>query len=549
MRCAVYARFSSDLQRETSIDDQLAAARRFADARGWAVLDAHVYTDHAVSGSSLDRPGIRALLGAVAQKPIRFDVLLVDDSSRVSRNVADAVRFMENLTFASVRVIYISQNIDSSNEQAETLAAVHGIVDSLYLREMAKKTQRGLAGQLERGYATGSRTYGYRTVPVPNPDGKAKHGRAAMHGSRIEIAPDEARVIVQIYRWFAEGMGVRRITELLNRGKMIGPRGAMWKHGAVRRVLENEKYTGQLIWGQRRHVRKPGSKARLARMLPRHQWHILDRPDLRIVEQELWRSVQQRHAEVRATLPTIGTRRLMRGRNAALYSPHVFSGFMTCAECGASISIQSTHRDRSPRYGCTRSWRNGPTSCRNRLTISAPVLERNLLAGLQAELVKPATIRHIADALATELSRRTDDRPSRETELKAAREQAARAIRRLVAAIEDGAPAAALTTRIRERETELQRLDRGLAELSEPWDDRLAVMPTWVEQQLQDLVGLLGESVERTKAELRRIQLSVKLQPVRRQGRAFYRAHCRADLPWLSGDRDFAGLSTDASPR
>src|SRR6185503_14626139 len=129
MRAAAYARFSTDMQRETSIDDQLATARRYATAQGWTVLDAHVYTDAAVSGASLERPGIQAMLAAAARRPLPFDVLLVDDSSRVSRDLADAVRVMQQLRFLGVRVVYISQGIDSANEQAETLVAVHGMVD------------------------------------------------------------------------------------------------------------------------------------------------------------------------------------------------------------------------------------------------------------------------------------------------------------------------------------------------------------------------------------------------------------------------------------
>src|SRR5258708_5839932 len=61
---------------------------------------------------------------------------------RIARDIADAIRVMQTLKFFGVRVIYISQNIDSADEQAETLVAVHGMVDSLYLREMAKKIRR-----------------------------------------------------------------------------------------------------------------------------------------------------------------------------------------------------------------------------------------------------------------------------------------------------------------------------------------------------------------------------------------------------------------------
>src|ERR1700682_624947 len=97
MRAACYARFSSDLQRATSIDDQTATARRYAAAHGWEFLEHHTYTDAAVSGASLERPGIQALMVAAAGQPPPFDVLLVDDSSRVARDLADAVRFLQQL--------------------------------------------------------------------------------------------------------------------------------------------------------------------------------------------------------------------------------------------------------------------------------------------------------------------------------------------------------------------------------------------------------------------------------------------------------------------
>src|SRR5262245_17340880 len=113
VRVACYARFSSDLQRQTSLDDQLAAAQRYAHAHGWTVLSDQVYTDAGLSGASLERPGIQSLLAAAAQQPRPFDVLLVDDSSRVARDLADAVRFMQQLQFFGVRVIYLSQHIDS----------------------------------------------------------------------------------------------------------------------------------------------------------------------------------------------------------------------------------------------------------------------------------------------------------------------------------------------------------------------------------------------------------------------------------------------------
>ena len=70
MRIAVYARYSSDLQRETSIEDQLAVASRYAEDRGWIVLKNHIYTDAAISGASIQgRAGIQRLLSSAAGRP------------------------------------------------------------------------------------------------------------------------------------------------------------------------------------------------------------------------------------------------------------------------------------------------------------------------------------------------------------------------------------------------------------------------------------------------------------------------------------------------
>ena len=133
------------IQRETSLEDQIAVARRYAVDRGWDVLVDHLYTDAAVSGASIDgRSGLQSLLQASTLTPRPFDVVLVDDSSRIARDLADALRTMQMLKFRGVRVIYVSQGIDSASEQADSLIAMHGLVDSLYLKEMAKKIKRGL---------------------------------------------------------------------------------------------------------------------------------------------------------------------------------------------------------------------------------------------------------------------------------------------------------------------------------------------------------------------------------------------------------------------
>jgi DNA invertase Pin-like site-specific DNA recombinase len=227
MRAACYARYSSDLQRETSIEDQLAVAKRYAKDHGWNVLDEHIYTDAAVSGASINgRAGVQRLLSAAAQRPKPFDVLLVDDSSRIARDIPDAVRVMQQLKFVGIRVIYISQGIDSESEQADALVTVHGLIDSLYLRELAKKVRRGIAGQMDRGFATGAMQYGYDKIPVFDPSGaKDPDGRPVVIGRRIQVNEDEAAVIRRIFEWAADGVGVASLVDRLNRDAIPGTGG------------------------------------------------------------------------------------------------------------------------------------------------------------------------------------------------------------------------------------------------------------------------------------------------------------------------------------
>src|SRR5262245_45647534 len=170
MRTACYARFSSDLQKPTSLDDQIYGCRMYAERQGWTWQDAHIYTDAGISGASIEgRLGLQRLLTAADATPRSFDVVIVDDSSRLSRDAADALRTVQRLTFARVRVIFVSQGIDTANEQSELLVGFHGLIDQLHLTRWATRSGSGSAEHPGGGSRTAGGTSGTRTVPSPIP--------------------------------------------------------------------------------------------------------------------------------------------------------------------------------------------------------------------------------------------------------------------------------------------------------------------------------------------------------------------------------------------
>src|ERR1700679_1124582 len=84
-RCAIYARYSSDLQRDSSIEDQIRKCREYATGRGWTIQEQHIRCDRAVSaGSMAGRDGLTALMADAKQKPRPFDYILIDDTSRLA---------------------------------------------------------------------------------------------------------------------------------------------------------------------------------------------------------------------------------------------------------------------------------------------------------------------------------------------------------------------------------------------------------------------------------------------------------------------------------
>ena len=270
LRCSIYARYSSDQQKPTSIDDQIRECREAAQALGWIVLQHQIYADEAISGAAADRPGLKRLLLAARLVPRPFDVLLLDDTSRLARNVGDSARIIEELRFLGIRVRAISQGIDSEDEQSEVLWTVHGLVDSLYLKELAKKTHRGLEGAVRRSLHAGGRCYGYQNVPV---DG----------GVEQRINDAEAQVVVRIFEMAARGCSLKEIAKTLNADQITPPRPRTgrvpggWCPTAIREMLRRELYIGQQVWNKSTFVKRPGTNKRIGRMRPPSEWVVMER--------------------------------------------------------------------------------------------------------------------------------------------------------------------------------------------------------------------------------------------------------------------------------
>lgn len=438
MRVALYARFSSDLQRQTSIADQLRAARLRADTEGWPVVIER--SDEGVSGATpfALRPGGKALLAdALAQ---RFEVLIVEGLDRAFRDLGEQEMIVKRLEHRGLRIIGTSDGYDTQAKGRKVMRVARGLVNEIYLDDLREKTHRGLAGQFDRGLSAGGRSYGYRTEEAPG-------------GRRMVIDASEADVVRWIFEQYADGHSVRAITHRLNDRGIASPRGGTWSvsalHGSTARglgLLNNELYVGRVFWNRRQWLKDPETGKRRYVERPRAEWQIREQPELRIISAELWAAAHRRRAKGPAA--GAGT-----GRGAAPRA--LFTGNLVCPACGGPM-IAINHE----RYGCGVHKDRGSAVCSSSATFLRSAVDETLLSVLREELLQADAIADLQEEtralLATQASR--SDAAATKQRLHALDAE----VRRLADAIAQVGLSDALATRLRAAEAEQQQLRAAL---------------------------------------------------------------------------------------
>jgi hypothetical protein len=263
----------------------------------------------------------------------------------------------------------------------------------------------------------------------------------------------------------------------------------------------------------------------------RHEWKVVERPDLRIITVELWARAQATRQQVREAVAPKG---LARGKSGKHHSKHLFSGFARCVECGGAMGVVSGGKG-SPRFGCRKSWQEGLSTCTNRLTIRIKVAEPQILAKLQQELLEPTTLEYITQAVEREMKKSLQTTPKPAGEIRKRLDQERRKLQNLVTALEGGSDApASILKAINDREQTVARLEDELAAADEP---RPAGKPRdvsqFVQTQLSDLHSLLKTDPATVKAELGRLNLALTFQPTEAEPRPYYTVKGQCDLSAL----------------
>ena len=519
-RCAIYARFSSEKQNALSIDQQIRKCREYAEREGLQIVEDHVYVDQAISGATDDRAGLHQLLERAKEKPLAFNVILVDDTSRLSRKLSDALRINERLDFAGIRVIFVSQGFDTGTPQSQTLLTVHGLVDGLYLDGLREKTFRGVEQLALQGLHTGGRVFGYRHVPIESATECDSYGRPAIKGVRLAVNPNQAPTIRRIFERYASGHSMKRIGIDLNGDGIPSPlpregRSQSWAQSSVRHILLNERYRGVVVWGKTKKLRSPETGKRIYRRKPESEWRRREDPEQRIISEDLW---SRAHERLRLVQDLYGVRQgKRRGRAAA--SPYLFTSLLVCSECGGSITIVSgkCRKREDSRYGCSMHAQRGTSVCKNSLLVRRLELERQLLTGLQEKVLHPVVVDYTLRRFEEELGKALAGRRQADTDLHRQVDELQRGIANQLRALNDGY-SSAITTEIARLEQRLTAVREQL-KAADPAAARLRIRDTrrFVESRLRNLSALWEGEPRLAREEIAKHVGKITLRPTLRK--------------------------------
>ena len=365
MRTAVYSRYSTDRQNESSIVDQVRICTEYATQQSWKVTE-H-FEDQGISGTALgNRPGVLQMREAALAR--RFDVLLVTDLNRLSRS-EDLSPLIQRLKFNGVRVIGVQDAFDSDARNAGMQAGFAGIMGSEFVAMVRARTWGALETRARAGRPTGGKRYGYRD-------------------NAVDV--NESAVVSEIFERFAGGESYLSIAAELNRRGVASPgsdwnrtkrRAAGWMGSSIRVMVRSDRYRGVIHWNASEWVKNPDSGMRRREARPRSEWITTKNENLRIVSDDLFERAAARIQAITA-----------RGRwsTAPKGAPkYLLSGLLRCKVCDSHYVMSS-----ATGYSCS-GYVNGRT-CGNGSRARRDALEYTLLTPVTEGLLLPARVERMA---------------------------------------------------------------------------------------------------------------------------------------------------------
>ncbi len=365
---ALYARVSSDRQDvDLSVAAQMRALRDYADKNGYMVV--REYIDEAESGRIADRPQFRKMLDEAAKPEAPFGEILVWKFSRFTRKREHAVAFKSMLRRRGIRVVSITEHADDS-PTGKLMEAIIESVDEFYSANLAEEVRRGMREAASRGFWMGTYApFGYRKVYVED---------GAKSRPKLEPNPPEDAVVKRIFDMALQGMSSLDIAKTLNAEGVSSPKGKQWLKSTVHTTLNNEAYTGAVVWGV--SAKDGAPPVRVEKAHPALVSKRKFRQVARLLQSRAPKSVHPRRAS----------------------SPYLLSGLAKCETCGKALTAAEAKSGRYTYYVCHSLLKKGRGTC-DTPRLNSKKFERLIVENIRDNILTESNIRDLVKIVDEEM--------------------------------------------------------------------------------------------------------------------------------------------------
>ena len=226
MTAVIYARYSSDNQREESIEGQIRECTAYAEKNGITVVK-H-YIDRAISAKTDNRPEFQQMIKDSDKK--LFDIVLVWKLDRFARNRYDSARYKTQLKKNGVKLMSATEIISEGPEGIILESVLEGYAE-YYSADLAEKVVRGQTENILKGRCNGGRgTFGYTL------DSERK----------FHVDPLASPFVLDSFRKYRDGLTMKEIRDWLNENGIKNPVGSAFTYNSVEHMLKNRRYIGEL---------------------------------------------------------------------------------------------------------------------------------------------------------------------------------------------------------------------------------------------------------------------------------------------------------------
>ena len=351
MKIAAYCRVSTDKADQlNSLEAQKEFFSEYTQRTGDVLVK--LYADEGISGTKIKNRKEFLRMMSDAEKGM-FDMVVVKDISRFARNTVDLLQNVRKLKALGIETQFLTANMTSMGN-SEFVLTIFGALAQEESANTSKRVKFGKKLNAEKGRVPNI-VYGY--------------DKTIGDYFNLEINKEESKVVKQIYKWYTEeGYGAAKISNMLNEKGYRTKRNCKWSQNAICRILTNEIYTGKIINGKQEISDFLTGQRREK---DETEWLVVERPELRIIEDEVFEKAQE----------------ILRGRNDAFNLNHerqsnkyLFSTLIKCKECGWSFRrTVRTYKNTYVRWVCSGRNGKGADSCPNKTAVD----EEELIQVLQ----------------------------------------------------------------------------------------------------------------------------------------------------------------------